>query len=630
MSSSTRFALTLAAVAAMPALAPADVTHSTYTDDENFHYHVNYMPDLDQKRSFLPANGNMFCVPTATMNMFAYAAEWGIDNLDPGPGVWQSDVAYGTLTGYLGVLGIEMDTGTDGTGPNGWTNGVEFWLDGDYPLFGMAWYKTEDWCPTLPDGVEIACNGALVSFVYGRYNFNPGPIPVVGSKESGHCVTLVHAKATNDDAYEIWSRDPADDGGDSLNQQSPWAWRQYTNVERKTIWQDWDDDSAYTQSDVTVFDYNPESDLIRFVDKLYVLYTLTGFSFSTVQINVQILNGGLDLSVEPPNVEFEFPTGQVIQDVVFNPNATGFMVLSQGNPNEPAHLVEINRLTGAQTLIAPIPHGRDLVVGRNRDIYVSTQTGQIVRIARRDGAWAVVDTYQWDFVPEALVYDDDEDLIYALSTVAHKLLVIKPDLGGPTTLNVPSTIPSTLTDICMSIDPNSGALWFVVPNSPQQAHGLQGIQTDIVALNLNGYVPPPGIQCVDFDDRGHMLVTLDTGKIDELKPDGNGGWVLVPNGRYAEVLANGPFRIGRSRSNFDPSQHLEDEIFTPVAKLPDAAGMTVFDCPGDLNNNGIVDGADLSLLLANFGQAGLGDLDADGVVTGADLGILLGAWGPCA
>ena len=52
-------------------------------------------------------------------------------------------------------------------------------------------------------------------------------------------------------------------------------------------------------------------------------------------------------------------------------------------------------------------------------------------------------------------------------------------------------------------------------------------------------------------------------------------------------------------------------------------------CPADLNDDGTVDGADLGLLLGNWGGADLGDLDDSGVVDGADLGLLLGAWGPC-
>jgi hypothetical protein len=51
-------------------------------------------------------------------------------------------------------------------------------------------------------------------------------------------------------------------------------------------------------------------------------------------------------------------------------------------------------------------------------------------------------------------------------------------------------------------------------------------------------------------------------------------------------------------------------------------------CGIDLNGDGAVGGADLSLLLAAWGtDDAAADLDQNGVVGGADLTILLGAWG---
>ncbi|MFO0963276.1 MAG: hypothetical protein U0625_10285 [Phycisphaerales bacterium] len=47
---------------------------------------------------------------------------------------------------------------------------------------------------------------------------------------------------------------------------------------------------------------------------------------------------------------------------------------------------------------------------------------------------------------------------------------------------------------------------------------------------------------------------------------------------------------------------------------------------GDLNGDGIVNGADLGILLGNWGNSGIGDLNNDGIVNGADLGLLLGNW----
>jgi hypothetical protein len=50
--------------------------------------------------------------------------------------------------------------------------------------------------------------------------------------------------------------------------------------------------------------------------------------------------------------------------------------------------------------------------------------------------------------------------------------------------------------------------------------------------------------------------------------------------------------------------------------------------PADLNGDGVVNGADLGILLAAWGSTGgAADLDGDGVVGGADLGVLLALWG---
>jgi hypothetical protein len=52
-------------------------------------------------------------------------------------------------------------------------------------------------------------------------------------------------------------------------------------------------------------------------------------------------------------------------------------------------------------------------------------------------------------------------------------------------------------------------------------------------------------------------------------------------------------------------------------------------CPGDLNSDGEVSGADIGLMLAQWATAGNGDLNGDAVVNGADLGLLLSSWGSC-
>jgi hypothetical protein len=49
----------------------------------------------------------------------------------------------------------------------------------------------------------------------------------------------------------------------------------------------------------------------------------------------------------------------------------------------------------------------------------------------------------------------------------------------------------------------------------------------------------------------------------------------------------------------------------------------------DLNGDGVVDGIDEAIWLANVGNpGGLGDINGDGIVDGADLLIILGSLGP--
>lgn len=53
------------------------------------------------------------------------------------------------------------------------------------------------------------------------------------------------------------------------------------------------------------------------------------------------------------------------------------------------------------------------------------------------------------------------------------------------------------------------------------------------------------------------------------------------------------------------------------------------DCLGDLNEDGVVDGADITYLLGAWGDDDSGDLSGDDRTDGADITVLLGNWGPC-
>ena len=58
----------------------------------------------------------------------------------------------------------------------------------------------------------------------------------------------------------------------------------------------------------------------------------------------------------------------------------------------------------------------------------------------------------------------------------------------------------------------------------------------------------------------------------------------------------------------------------------------ISECPADLDGSGSVDGADLAVVLGEWGATCSGcpaDLTEDGAIDGADLAVLLGSWGTC-
>lgn len=116
--------------------------------------------------------------------------------------------------------------------------------------------------------------------------------------------------------------------------------------------------------------------------------------------------------------------------------------------------------------------------------------------------------------------------------------------------------------------------------------------------------------------------------------------VCVPAGEswYAIVSLGsreGPIQSGQPCTDPDPDNP-PDPDDPPI--IPGAFGTryevslscgTCAPSP-DLNGDGVVNGADLGLLLSAWGSTGsgiVGDLNADGVVDGADLGALISAWG---
>ena len=105
---------------------------------------------------------------------------------------------------------------------------------------------------------------------------------------------------------------------------------------------------------------------------------------------------------------------------------------------------------------------------------------------------------------------------------------------------------------------------------------------------------------------------------------------MVESGTDARVIRNGlPCDEEDPDNPPDPDEEPLPRVYGLHYLLSLECGS---DCPGDLDGDGTVGGADLGLLFVDWGPCPGGcsaDLDGDGTVGGSDLGLLFVAWGDC-
>lgn len=99
------------------------------------------------------------------------------------------------------------------------------------------------------------------------------------------------------------------------------------------------------------------------------------------------------------------------------------------------------------------------------------------------------------------------------------------------------------------------------------------------------------------------------------------GMASVPEASAQYPVFDGYFNVAAMVDVTQSSQFRGAWFFKPAPVV----------CDADLDGNGAVDAADLSVILGAWGATGssAADLDGSGLVDGADLAALLGAWGDC-
>ena len=184
---------------------------------------------------------------------------------------------------------------------------------------------------------------------------------------------------------------------------------------------------------------------------------------------------------------------------------------------------------------------------------------------------------------------------------------------------------------------NSGSYVEGRINVYRSANGTAGPFADLSLLGSVPYgcYPTAGAEfdTAVFDGGLELDLTGGAAIIIELEIDPSlDGFAALAGGTVADVTSGTTYiRSGSCGiTEFTPYADIgfDNEWFVD---LNGTAGGGGTPCPGDFNDDGVVNGADFGAILAAWGPCPgcPEDLNGDGVVGGADVGLLLSVWGAC-
>jgi hypothetical protein len=162
-------------------------------------------------------------------------------------------------------------------------------------------------------------------------------------------------------------------------------------------------------------------------------------------------------------------------------------------------------------------------------------------------------------------------------------------------------------------DPDGVATGTVTVDPGKNSVSWDLVYTDIAAPTLfHIHTGASGVAGPVFVDLG-VVTTGGAGTLKNTK-------TALTNAQISAILGDPMGHYVNIHNNDFPAGALRSQLVEPPPP----------PCPGDFNGDHVIDGADLGVLLAAWGNtSGPEDLNGDGIVDGADLGLLLASWGPC-
>jgi predicted outer membrane repeat protein len=182
--------------------------------------------------------------------------------------------------------------------------------------------------------------------------------------------------------------------------------------------------------------------------------------------------------------------------------------------------------------------------------------------------------------------------------------------GGLLLVGGASTVNGLLVRNCTATTQGGGAL-------------VRGGNSTITDGTFHANLAGTGGALAYVSSGGGATLLIDDGDIRGNEATGSVGGVWVTPSQVASLSFRDTFLC----ENLDGNLNVN-------GGWTDLGGNFVCDCPGDLNNDGVADALDITIILGSWGPCPPGvfcvaDTDGDGLVSATDMATVLGAWGAC-
>lgn len=518
--SRTATAVALAGGLALPQAARADT------------FQVFGIPDLDQRRAGLANNGNMYCVPTATVNSMYYMSNHGLPGLVNGS---SSPYDYANATSNISSMGMYMQTdGVKGTG-GGFVNGVVNWLDDhsnhmfviiDYWYGKGAAISTD----TMRSWLKFNASPVLVNWGY----FSQDPVTLQFKRTGGHEVTLSGIGTDTTGQRHVYNSDPA------------------TNENPNDLW---------AQSPFTIRDDRVTPYWANFQGKLATLprmqsssgYTNTFLDGFTVIRPIWLLTNVIDsntkirlhmpakLTATDVASELSLALTSGLADIAMDPAAPSAAYLQTGANG----IFHLDLATGESAQVASMDRPTRLVWGgEERNLYVLGGGG--ITLSSFDADGRPLSTINSRVAFDAMAWDPQHERLVLVSRAAARLYYYDANLRY-----LGSDVLPTLEGtgrLTLSIDGASGEMWAHADGSLY----VTAMGTDTAGtfysrrVRLQTTASPKGLF---VQERGYLFVS-EGGYLREYLLDGTASRRTA----FAGLPSNGVMTMPRTFSNYDEAR----------------------------------------------------------------------------